>query len=1175
MLCQGGVKAARCLLAAAVLYCAVVGAAANDRVTRVDYRAEAIPRVVHFVRSDTGYALTFFDFVAMAAAAHNSRVVGLGRPMTGSTCTGAPLDVEPLAGTSCGVRLMLHAPGPPSGVWYERAVAVLGLQFVPMQPILEARPGVAVQSGAAQSDFMRVVVLRRYGGVYLDFDVVALRSLDELFSGGGATDSRQWTFVAGKQAATGEVYRESEGVNASDSFWTPEAAATKHFQHVCNAVMLASPESPTLVALERLARATYRPECYDCHSVRALTALSVLDAHALGVAGTVIDGGRWPPTAVPRRSTALNRHAAEFRASLRNASWTADLRSTAAQRAQSLGGADAMPRSLLKAAQAHMLVLPRAAFHPTSWSPAAARELTQSHSGVLAASLTAHLFGGTAEFRAGVTPESLCATDGELFDELRRVLDASGVMSCGATPSWASNVDGASLPAAAVHAPAAHIEVVYPAADSDAVVGGDGALPVTVALTGRAGSDAAAPGSMCELCLREAGNPVNATDCVDVGDCAERTRPQSSALFTIEMDALAGFAPRADGVREVVHCLDVVLRQRQLPAHREALPALPVLAVTKHCQRFTARSRVATMALRVQFRGRLHSIQVPVSGRASDMAIVACSILLGGAPPHACEVELERAILLKQRPSFDGAIKLPGVVIIGDDGHARDAAVPTVVAAGDSAGAVTRAQTQSDSLLLAQLRSLGVDVASIAESAIAEERWRHLAMPSGHGAKVTTFAVDVAIARSPADVAALPLRVTELGDVVSLFLFIDATERRDAGGSLLLDTVSPGSPLASACSGRCHVAPMMQLREQQRQRQQESEQRIWQLVVDILDDLGASPSALIVIGQANELPRASLVASLAADPPPQPVHLSLATFVGTFLQTCASSVYTTSEWSPIAVGLTELRERERFRAANTAIDDAGWRMVGFPLGAAVAQPSDVACRPTASLVDLPATADEWDPQLRADRSAQVRRGNYHLRRGYVARALTHRDGGGGGVNRERRRAVFDQALDFARANGISRTLAVVCGDGGEPPVGITTISCFDVEAAMSTPDEHGTLDRWLATSGDSGAGVGLVVVVDAFERLRDPDVVLRFLECLQPQYALLGTPDRLHRPRDSWPGPPSSETDVREWSAAEFRALCEEYVDVTAHALMRQWPGYQVLVGTPLPGSCRRDWRQL
>lgn len=111
----------------------------------------------------------------------------------------------------------LHYRYRPSGIWWERSLPYL--RPVPLDPPTHIG-GVPIRHVAHQADVARLQILREYGGIYLDMDVLCVRPLDALL---------HHRTVLGQQSSVG-----------------PDGAL-RH-EGLCNAVILAEPGAAFLDA---------------------------------------------------------------------------------------------------------------------------------------------------------------------------------------------------------------------------------------------------------------------------------------------------------------------------------------------------------------------------------------------------------------------------------------------------------------------------------------------------------------------------------------------------------------------------------------------------------------------------------------------------------------------------------------------------------------------------------------------------------------------------------------------------------------------------------------------------------------------------------------------------------------------------------------------------------------
>ncbi|HVT14682.1 MAG TPA: glycosyltransferase [Thermoanaerobaculia bacterium] len=111
----------------------------------------------------------------------------------------------------------------PRGEWWERARPYL--ELVPIEPPHEIH-GVPVRHHAHQTDYVRLQILRHQGGIYLDMDVLCLRSFRELRSrefvlGQEGVEGRHGLCNAVILAAPGAWFTEKwlEGFDPARSHW--------------------------------------------------------------------------------------------------------------------------------------------------------------------------------------------------------------------------------------------------------------------------------------------------------------------------------------------------------------------------------------------------------------------------------------------------------------------------------------------------------------------------------------------------------------------------------------------------------------------------------------------------------------------------------------------------------------------------------------------------------------------------------------------------------------------------------------------------------------------------------------------------------------------------------------------------------------------------------------------
>lgn len=71
-------------------------------------------------------------------------------------------------------RMDFHCRFEPGGFWWEKAKPLLSMNLCEPPEEIFGRP---LRHGAHQADVLRLQILRRFGGIYLDMDVICLKSL--------------------------------------------------------------------------------------------------------------------------------------------------------------------------------------------------------------------------------------------------------------------------------------------------------------------------------------------------------------------------------------------------------------------------------------------------------------------------------------------------------------------------------------------------------------------------------------------------------------------------------------------------------------------------------------------------------------------------------------------------------------------------------------------------------------------------------------------------------------------------------------------------------------------------------------------------------------------------------------------------------------------------------------
>lgn len=167
-------------------------------------------------------------------------------------------------------RLMLHvhrAPSPAANRWFNRTVHLPRVRVMPIRAVRDIE-GRRIRHAAHAADLLRLQVLARYGGVYLDTDVLVLRALvDE-------RARRRGRCVFG-MAREGMREEEEERGRAhtlpppSSSSSRPPRRETRRKRHIglCNAVMW-STRHAAFLRRWLLEYRHYRPRHWNYHSVQ-------------------------------------------------------------------------------------------------------------------------------------------------------------------------------------------------------------------------------------------------------------------------------------------------------------------------------------------------------------------------------------------------------------------------------------------------------------------------------------------------------------------------------------------------------------------------------------------------------------------------------------------------------------------------------------------------------------------------------------------------------------------------------------------------------------------------------------------------------------------------------------------------------------------------------------------
>lgn len=166
----------------------------------------SIPRLVHFIKSDDDPSrFTLMHYLAIRSAHFHIK------PDT----------------------LYFHTVVEPSGKWWDKAKKYVTVEYLKHVPTTIG--DVPLRLAAHISDALRYDILNRLGGIYMDLDVITLKSFDPLFN---------------------------YPINLA-----LEKAVDKYEEVVCNAVIMSKPGHPFLKTIQDAQPLHFKEGCYSCHSV--------------------------------------------------------------------------------------------------------------------------------------------------------------------------------------------------------------------------------------------------------------------------------------------------------------------------------------------------------------------------------------------------------------------------------------------------------------------------------------------------------------------------------------------------------------------------------------------------------------------------------------------------------------------------------------------------------------------------------------------------------------------------------------------------------------------------------------------------------------------------------------------------------------------------------------------
>eukprot|EP00475_Leptophrys_vorax_P003372 TRINITY_DN1197_c0_g1_i7.p2 TRINITY_DN1197_c0_g1~~TRINITY_DN1197_c0_g1_i7.p2 ORF type:complete len:513 (-),score=139.33 TRINITY_DN1197_c0_g1_i7:2368-3906(-) len=180
----------------------------------IDAFDTAVPKIVHFIKTDDDpERFTLMHYLAVRSAHHH---------------------IKP-------EKIMFHTVVQPSGKWWEKAKKYVSMEMIEDIPThIGTTP---LRLAAHISDALRYRMMEQYGGIYMDLDVITIKSFDSLLH-----------------------YPMTLAL---------EKAVPNYEEVVCNAVIMAKPGHPFLDTITKNQPMHFKEGCYSCHSVLMIRDLAL------------------------------------------------------------------------------------------------------------------------------------------------------------------------------------------------------------------------------------------------------------------------------------------------------------------------------------------------------------------------------------------------------------------------------------------------------------------------------------------------------------------------------------------------------------------------------------------------------------------------------------------------------------------------------------------------------------------------------------------------------------------------------------------------------------------------------------------------------------------------------------------------------------------------------------
>ena len=160
--------------------------------------------------------------------------------------------------------------------------------------------------------------------------------------------------------------------------------------------------------------------------------------------------------------------------------------------------------------------------------------------------------------------------------------------------------------------------------------------------------------------------------------------------------------------------------------------------------------------------------------------------------------------------------------------------------------------------------------------------------------------------------------------------------------------------------------------------------------------------------------------------------------------------------------------------------------------------------------------------------------------------------------------VYQLARLFADREGLRSVCDVGCGGAYKlaRDFGGYAITGVDVPDTVAWLKRKYPRGMWLTEDFEQPSSVraDVVIAADIIEHLADPDLLLAYIESMQPRLIVLSTPDRNLLLDGRHLGPPLNAAHIREWGYAEFQCYISDRFEVLEHFYANPFQATQMIV---------------